>query len=54
MLTKKGVDFEKSPQENPEFKIYHTFLRDPNGYLVEIQEFLDHQWKSHTDNRGKE
>jgi catechol 2,3-dioxygenase-like lactoylglutathione lyase family enzyme len=48
MLTKKGVEFENPPQENPDFKIYHTFLRDPNGYLVEIQRFLDHRWENQT------
>ena len=44
-LIKKGVEFEKPPQENPDFKIYHTLLRDPNGYLVEIQCFLDQRWE---------
>jgi catechol 2,3-dioxygenase-like lactoylglutathione lyase family enzyme len=39
-LTERGVSFEKPPGENPEFKIYHCFLRDPNGYLIEIQRFL--------------
>jgi hypothetical protein len=24
--------------------IYHCFLRDPNGYLIEIQRFLDPAW----------
>ena len=39
-----GVAFEKEPTYNPEFKIYHCFLRDPNGYLVEIQRFEDPKW----------
>lgn len=39
-----GVAFEKEPTYNPEFKIYHCFLRDPNGYLVEIQRFEDPRW----------
>jgi len=25
-------------------RIYHCFLRDPNGYLLEIQRFLDPAW----------
>lgn len=29
------------PRMNPRFKIYHFFLRDPDGYLVEIQKFMD-------------
>jgi predicted enzyme related to lactoylglutathione lyase len=48
-LVKKGVVFEKPPQENPDFKIYHTFLKDPNGYLVEIQKFLDCRWYVHLE-----
>jgi len=37
----RGVVIEQPPRENPDFKIYHFFLRDPNGYKVEIQKFLD-------------
>jgi catechol 2,3-dioxygenase-like lactoylglutathione lyase family enzyme len=40
-----GVKFEKEPTYNPEYQIYHCFLRDPNGYLVEIQRFEDPRWK---------
>ncbi len=39
-LKAKGVEFEKAPETNPKYKIYHCFLRDPNGYLIEIQFFL--------------
>ena len=39
-----GVEFEKTPTHNSKFNIYHLFLRDPNGYLLEIQEFLDPAW----------
>ncbi len=39
MLAGKGIEFEKSPQHNPTYNIYHCFLRDPNGYLIEIQRF---------------
>ena len=35
---------ERSPAFNPRFNIYHLFLRDPAGYLVEIQSFLDPSW----------
>ncbi len=44
-LQAKGVKFEKAPAYNPEYKIYHCFLRDPNGYQVEIQRFEDPRWK---------
>jgi catechol 2,3-dioxygenase-like lactoylglutathione lyase family enzyme len=39
-LSERGVNFEKPPEHNPAYKIYHCFLRDPNGYLIEIQRFL--------------
>jgi catechol 2,3-dioxygenase-like lactoylglutathione lyase family enzyme len=39
-LRGRGVPFEKPPAVNPDYDIYHCFLRDPNGYLVEIQRFL--------------
>jgi catechol 2,3-dioxygenase-like lactoylglutathione lyase family enzyme len=40
-LQERGVHFEKPPEHNPRYNIYHCFLRDPNGYLIEIQRFLD-------------
>jgi len=43
-LCGQGIIFEKPPTINPKFNIYHCFLRDPNGYLIEIQEFLDPAW----------
>ena len=43
-LQEQGVRFEKPPTLNPDYNIYHCFLRDPNGYLIEIQRFLDPAW----------
>ena len=43
-LKAKGVPFEKHLTHNPRFNITHAFLRDPNGYLVEIQRFEDARW----------
>jgi len=43
-LSDRGVNFEKPPTLNPKYDIYHCFLRDPNGYLIEIQRFLDSSW----------
>lgn len=43
-LQARGVDFDKPPQHNETYNIYHCFLRDPNGYLIEIQQFLDPAW----------
>jgi catechol 2,3-dioxygenase-like lactoylglutathione lyase family enzyme len=45
-LSKHGVKFEKPPTLNPDYNIYHCFFRDPNGYLIEIQRFLDPSWPS--------
>ena len=45
-LTDYGVVFTQSPQHNLRYNIYHCFLRDPNGYLLEIQQFLDPAWPS--------
>lgn len=38
-LLAQGVTFTKPPADNPQYQIYHCFLRDPNGYLIEIQRF---------------
>lgn len=43
-LLEQGAEIEKPPQLNARFNIYHLFLRDPNGYLIEIQRFLDPAW----------
>ncbi len=45
-LRARGVEFERPPTLNPDFNIYHCFLRDPNGYLVEIQRFCDASWRA--------
>ena len=39
-----GVNIEKAPAYNPKYQIYHCFLRDPSGALVEIQRFEDPAW----------
>lgn len=43
-LAKRGTPFTQPPQHNPTYNIYHCFLHDPNGYLIEIQQFLDPAW----------
>ncbi|MTI65774.1 MAG: VOC family protein [Firmicutes bacterium] len=40
-IIKKGFIVDKKPNLNKQFRIYHFFIKDPNGYTVEIQKFLD-------------
>jgi catechol 2,3-dioxygenase-like lactoylglutathione lyase family enzyme len=44
MLRAQGLPLEKAPAFNPTYNIYHCFLRDPNGYLIEIQRFVEEDW----------
>ena len=43
-LRAKGVPFEKTPAINTTYNIYNCFFRDPDGYLLEIQNFLSPDW----------
>lgn len=43
-LRTEGVVVEKPPQRNERYNIYHFFLRDPSGHLLEVQRFLDPAW----------
>ncbi len=36
-----NVVTEGAPKTNDRFAIYHFFARDPNGYRVEVQRFLE-------------
>jgi catechol 2,3-dioxygenase-like lactoylglutathione lyase family enzyme len=40
-LRSLGVETEGPPRENPRYAIYHFFARDPDGYRVEIQRFVE-------------
>lgn len=40
-----GVPVVKPPTHNEQYRIYHLFACDPNGYLIEIQRFDDPRWK---------
>ena len=46
LLAEHKVPIEKGPIFNPDFQIYQMFLRDPNGYLIEIQRFEDPRWRT--------
>ncbi len=37
---------ERGPDHSERFGIYHAFLRDPDGNLLEIQRFDDPGWSS--------
>ena len=45
-MAEHKVPIEKGPVFNPDFQIYQMFLRDPNGYLIEIQRFEDPRWQN--------
>jgi len=40
-ITNSGMDIPEKPKINQKFNIYHFFFKDPNGYTIEIQKFLD-------------
>ena len=35
-----GIATDGPPRENPRYRIYHFFARDPDGYRLEVQRFL--------------
>ncbi len=43
-LQERAIPIEKPPTLNSTYNIYQLFVRDPNGYLIEIQTFRDPQW----------
>jgi catechol 2,3-dioxygenase-like lactoylglutathione lyase family enzyme len=43
-LSACGVAAEGPPKALPEYGVYSFFLRDPDGYLIEVQRFADSDW----------
>jgi catechol 2,3-dioxygenase-like lactoylglutathione lyase family enzyme len=43
-LVAAGVEVVETPSRSERYRIYHAFYRDPDGHLVEIQEFADPNW----------
>ena len=39
-MLETGADVEGEPHVLPQFDIYACFVRDPNGYRIEFQQFL--------------
>ena len=44
-LVASGVPCERPPNHNEKYDLYQAFYRDPDGYLIEIQRFLDPAWR---------
>jgi predicted enzyme related to lactoylglutathione lyase len=40
-LVGKGVKIDKPPHRLERFGIYSFFIKDPNGYVIEFQQFLE-------------
>jgi len=43
-LRSAGVHIDSGPSHNPVYDIYHCFVRDPDGWRVEIQRFCNPAW----------
>ena len=43
-LIDAGVACERAPSRNDTYQVYQAFYRDPDGYLIEVQRFLDAAW----------
>jgi len=43
-LRDRGAAIEAPPRLSAAFNVYAFFVRDPNGYVLEIQEFRDPAW----------
>ena len=40
-LLERGTNIAAAPHRLPQFGIYTFFIRDPNGYVIEFQQFDD-------------
>jgi catechol 2,3-dioxygenase-like lactoylglutathione lyase family enzyme len=43
-LAGAGIEVVGAPSFSEQYRIYHAFYRDPDGHMVEIQEFEDPAW----------
>lgn len=41
LLKDQGITTESAPSLSERFNVYQFFVRDPNGYLLEIQRFME-------------
>ena len=44
-LETQNVEIDTLPRFNERYNIYQMFIRDPNGYCLEVQRFLDPAWE---------
>lgn len=43
-MVERGATPEHTPRMNETYRIYHFFIKDPNGYLLEFQRFASDDW----------
>jgi len=43
-ISAAGVEVVAPPSFSERYRIHHAFYRDPDGHLVEVQEFTDPNW----------
>lgn len=43
-LVSAGATVVEAPTFSEQYRIYHAFYRDPDGHLVEVQQFADPHW----------
>jgi catechol 2,3-dioxygenase-like lactoylglutathione lyase family enzyme len=43
-IVARGLAPDAPPRLNPTYQIFHFFVTDPSGYLVEVQRFEDPRW----------
>jgi catechol 2,3-dioxygenase-like lactoylglutathione lyase family enzyme len=45
-ITDHGWPLRSGPEHNDRFRIYHAYLEDPDGNVLEIQRFDDPDWNA--------
>jgi catechol 2,3-dioxygenase-like lactoylglutathione lyase family enzyme len=49
-ITAHGWQCDGAPRMNTTYHIYHFFVKDPNGYLLEVQRFAEVDWDKSDSN----
>ncbi len=50
-LVAERAPVTKEPGYSEEYRVYHAFYQDPDGYLVETQQFRDPAWDARPEPR---